>query len=199
MRREKGNSMNVLRWAISHKHLVLMAATLALAIVTTISMWASTPMETAQAVPNNDRGQGPPDRCPGGEPVTVTATATGTATATVTATATGIAAATPTAGPPGGPQGNQGCSIEHRANPSGKGNFGQCHQAFGGVVEGQESRELNPSPKNQGEADCRTVEGRDGSLGVAPVADCADGQEPNAEANLTFKPDRGSEARASCD
>lgn len=59
--------MNVVRWAISHKHLVLAIAALTLAIVTAISFQVSPPsVGMAQAVPANDRGQGPPPNCPGG-------------------------------------------------------------------------------------------------------------------------------------
>lgn len=44
-------------------------------------------------------------------------------------------------------------STQHRANASGKGNFGQCHRM--GTVDGSDSRTLNPSAVNSGDADCR--------------------------------------------
>ena len=62
---------------------------------------------------------------------------------------------------------NCGTSLEHRADPSGKGNFGQCHKL--GAIEGEESRTFNPSSQNSGGADCREVTGRPtetGALGI---------------------------------
>jgi hypothetical protein len=99
---------------------------------------------------------------------------------------------------------NCGASIEHRANPSGKGNFGQCHKMD--AVEAQYSSEFNPSSQNTGEADCRTVSGRSGpgpsgsvSISVGSFAKCEPPSEPVAESQIIFRPsldaDVGSECR----
>jgi hypothetical protein len=77
-----------------------------------------------------------------------------------------------------------GASLEHRANPSGEGNFGQCHKM--GFVEGKESRTLNPSAQNSGEADCRTVSGREGDVEQAAIAICGPGEEATSEATQTL-------------
>ena len=92
---------------------------------------------------------------------------------------------------------NCGTSADHRANQSGKGNFGQCHKTddFSGEkpVEGNESSKLNPSSVSSGEADCRTVSGRSGSRSVTTVVtDCPPGKEPLAEAQIDFDPERSS-------
>jgi hypothetical protein len=91
---------------------------------------------------------------------------------------------------------NNGASLEHRSNESGKGNFGQCHKL--GDVDAQESSELNPSSQNQGAADCRGASGRDDQLEAAAVANCPEGEEPGAESQLTFGDSPSSSARASC-
>jgi hypothetical protein len=65
---------------------------------------------------------------------------------------------------------NCGASPEHRADASGEGNFGQCHKA--GAISPGQSSEFNPSPQNTGEADCRTVEGREDSALFTTVVQC---------------------------
>ena len=67
-------------------------------------------------------------------------------------------------------------SVEHRANASGKGNFGQCHRM--GVVESQDSREFNPSAVNRGDADCRQA---------GPLLAAAVGGNGGAVAQLGFQ------------
>ena len=86
---------------------------------------------------------------------------------------------------------NCGASLEHRANPSGEGNFGQCHKAvFQSFISlrGQQASEFNPSPQNTGEADCRTVQGREGSGFVAGVVQCGSpGVSATAEGRTTVQ------------
>ena len=96
------------------------------------------------------------------------------------ATAAPAAFATPPTCEKGEAQGsNCGASLEHRANPSGEGNFGQCHKL--GAIEGKESRTFNPSAQNTGEADCRTVQGREGSGFAFAVVQCGPGGSATAE------------------
>ena len=76
-------------------------------------------------------------------------------------------------------------AVEHGANPSGEGNFGQCHKT--GFVEGKESRTFNPSAQNNGEADCRTVSGREGDVEQSVSALCIPPVvEVTSEATQTF-------------
>ena len=93
---------------------------------------------------------------------------------------------------------NRGNSPEHRANPSGKGNFGQCHRndpsSGGKLIEGKESRTYNPSAQNTGVADCRLVAGRTdeglGTWGARSWADCElEGVEAQAQGDLVFHPE----------
>ena len=77
---------------------------------------------------------------------------------------------------------NCGSSLEHRADASGKGNFGQCHKT--GAVEGKESRTFNPSSQNLGEADCREVAGRSSAITVEAV--CFGSRECTAEGRIIF-------------
>jgi hypothetical protein len=92
---------------------------------------------------------------------------------------------------------NCGASLEHRANPSGKGNFGQCHQT--GTVDGQQSKHFNPSSQNVGEADCRVATGRGGSVVAAfPAQACEPPSEPVAEGQINFQPELSAEARSGC-
>jgi hypothetical protein len=121
----------------------------------------------------------------------------------VLATAAPAFAAQPTCSP--GQQGevgsNCGASQEHRANPSGKGNFGQCARFFetGETTRGQVIRQFNPSPQNVGECDLRSVYGRGGlSFGIA-IARCdTPPLEPYTEVQLVFGPDVGVTADAGC-
>jgi hypothetical protein len=103
---------------------------------------------------------------------------------------------------------NCGVAAEHRANPSGKGNFGQCHtplatSALQGFVDlrGQQSSVYNPSPHNTGEADCRSISGRDDlSAGGIALANCDLGEEPFAEVLIIYQPTLGTPGlvRAGC-
>jgi hypothetical protein len=97
---------------------------------------------------------------------------------------------------------NCGASLEHRANPSGKGNFGHCHKEFseGEVpVEGEQSSEFNPSSQNTGEADCRTASGRTtGDTGIGIRARCQPPSEAVAEAQINLQPELEHEVRGGC-
>jgi hypothetical protein len=95
---------------------------------------------------------------------------------------------------------NCGDSIEHRANPSGQGNFGQCHKAGATTVGGQDSSLSNPSPQNVGEADCRTVSGRGGTTSsvVAERIFCEPPSEPVAESQINYQPELNTETRTTC-
>jgi hypothetical protein len=107
------------------------------------------------------------------------------------ATAAPAFAARPNCALPGtaGFEQNCGSSLEHRANPSGKGNFGQCHKL--GAIEGAESRTFNPSSENNGEALCRTASGRPtetGSGGGSVESICfSTVEECMVEASITFR------------
>jgi len=118
------------------------------------------------------------------------------------ATAAPAFAAQPACDPGSGEDNNNcGDSIEHRANPSGKGNFGQCHKV--GAVEPNQSSEFNPSAQNTGEADCRTVSGRPNSDGTSAaessaVAQCEPPLEPVAETQHNYQPSLAQISRADC-
>jgi hypothetical protein len=96
-------------------------------------------------------------------------------------------AASAFAAPPdcAGPGLNCGASLEHRANPSGKGNFGQCARIAGG---GSGISEFNPSSQNTGECEARVLSGPDGPIELVSIALCAPPSEPFAELQVTFRP-----------
>jgi hypothetical protein len=118
------------------------------------------------------------------------------------ATAAPAFAAQPECDPgPGESNNNCGASLEHRANPSGKGNFGQCHKV--GAVEPNQSSEFNPSAQNTGEADCRTASGRPTSDGISgpessAIARCEPPLEPVAETQHNYQPSLAQISRADC-
>ena len=116
---------------------------------------------------------------------------------------------------------NCGASLLHRANPSGKGNFGQCHKLSledenvvkgneEAVIEGKESREFNPSSQNQsslGEADCRVASGRNDSWAAISLIKCNPLNEfppgnpldtPYAESQIRFQPSLLARASITC-
>src|SRR5215213_3166861 len=117
------------------------------------------------------------------------------------ATAAPAFAAPPDCAGPGsfnpGYDNNCGVSLEHRANPSGKGNFGQCARISAG--DPTVIREFNPSSQNTGECDVRFVSGRGGENPVAiSIIRCEPPLEPVAESQLTFRPSLSGRASTAC-
>jgi hypothetical protein len=91
-----------------------------------------------------------------------------------------------------------GVSPEHRANPSGKGNFGQCARGFN--RGGGFAKEFNPSPQNTGECDLRFVTTRDFAIWTALsiVYRCEPPLEAVAESQITFRPSLDASGYAAC-